>query len=1138
MSDGRQEQLLADLRREAEAARAAGDMPVAAFGYAEAIKLLPPQGADALAYELRLARAECLHAAGDYAAELDEVERLEVLGQRLGAPELQSAARLRKAAILGLGGDAPAGRALAMDALKAAQASRDSALTAAALLTLAGLAYSVSDYVASAAEAEQALALCRSLGDQRGEAQALRLHGLATLNSERLDAARAELEASLALARAIGDRAAEALALNAIGIGSADLAQARFVYRQALTLVETLGDRESEATIANNLGIVYAALGLYGQARQYASRAVRLARAIGALELIATCLETFGRALVGLGQVAQARTALREAHTLASNGGNRHTAAICLLGLACADLAEGDADSAVAWLDEASQTFGAIDAPAELAHALAWRAAAELALGAPELARGHARQAVELLQAGHVSVEFPAQEVWWWRYATLEATEGAESQAAREALAHTWAALHSGIATLGDMGLRRSYLGRVSLNRRILEAVAGSATLPSPAPPDSQAGLQEQLTRLLTVAAGMNELHAAAALRELFLDEVAELTGADRILFVVGASPHEPAALLERGAAPAELPALIAAARPLLHEATRRRRGLLREQLTEPEAPPDALGSRSALAVPLISGAQVVGSLYAEVPGRIGPFTSGDLELVSLLATQAATALENGRLYEQARRARADLERLVDERTADLRAANKALERRAAEAQAMRASAEAASAAKSIFLANVSHELRTPLNAVIGFAQLLSRDEAMGPRQRELAQIIGRSGEHLLGMFNDVLELSRVEAGRLTISPAPFDLRRLLDDVSALFQMRAEAKGLRFAVELAPELPRYLVGDEGRLRQVLINLISNAVKFTHAGAVTVRADAQREAGHVRLIITVEDSGEGLRPEELATLFQPFAQTASGRGAQEGSGLGLALSRQLARLMGGDIRVQSTPGAGTIFTCEALLDTAAEPSAGEAAQRPARLVTNGRRYKALVAEEHWQQRRLLAAWLSEAGMEVREALDGAEAVAIWAQWRPHVTLLAADLPPVDGAETARQIKSSPAGRSTVILGLAAEGRQGRAADFDDLLAGPVAHEELLERIANHLGLDLRPAAEAGAAPPPALRAADLMALPPELRAELARAAAESDPGMVDAAVADIAASWPTVGARLAVLAAEFQFEIIEALARDL
>jgi CheY-like chemotaxis protein len=436
----------------------------------------------------------------------------------------------------------------------------------------------------------------------------------------------------------------------------------------------------------------------------------------------------------------------------------------------------------------------------------------------------------------------------------------------------------------------------------------------------------------------------------------------------------------------------------------------------------------------------------------------------------------------------------------------------------------------------VSHELRTPLNAVIGFAQLLSRDEAMGHRQRELAQIIGRSGEHLLGMFNDVLELSKVEAGRLTISPGPFDLRRLLDDVSGLFQMRAEAKRLRFSVELAPDVPHYLVGDEGRLRQVLINLISNAVKFTSAGAVSVRARAQQEASHVRLILTVEDSGAGLRPEELATLFQPFAQTASGRGAQEGSGLGLALSRQLARLMGGDIHVESTPGVGTVFSCEALLDAAAEPPAAEAARRPARLVTNGRRYKALVAEEQWQQRRLLAAWLGEAGLEVREASDGIEALAIWSQWRPHITLIAAALPPVDGADTARQIKASPAGRSTVTIGLAPPGTR-RPADFDDILEGSLSHETLLGRIAAHLGLDLRDAAEVGAALYPALRAADLAALPPELRAELAHAAAESDPRMVDAAVARVAALWPAVGARLAALAAEFQFEIIEALARE-
>lgn len=1127
--------LLHDLCREAEAARAAGDMPVAAFGYQEAIKLLPASGAEELAYELRLARAECLHSAGDYRAELAEVELLAELADALGDKARRLSVEVRRAALFVLGGDAERGRQLAERILAQARAIGARQVEAESLLTLIDTAYSLSDYNLGAEHARNALAVCRELGYQRGEARAMRLLGLVTANTGRTGEAMHYLNASLELCRQIGDRAAEAQALNAIGIATSDLALARSVYRQGLVIVEALGDREIEITLANNLGIVYAGLGLYNQARAYATRAVRLARAIGALELIATTLETLGRALLGLEQSGPARAALHEGYTLASSAGNRFTAAVCLVGTARVDLAEGRLSAAARLLDIAADTFQALGALGERATALALRAAVHHLSGEHGPALAISGEAVALLSAGHASTEFLAAEVWWWHWVVLTVAGDAAERAAT--LEQARKALLQGIATLSDCGLRRSYLGRVAVNRGIVTALAqqGGPSLELSA--DGQASLQDQLTRMLAVTARMNELHDARALGEMFLDEVVELTGAERIVLQTGTG-GEPEVLLGRGLTPVAQAQLRASVQPLLAEASRRRRALLRELPIEQDDD-QVLGARTAIVVPLISGARLVGVLYADVRAIFGPFTSGDLELVSLLAAQAATAMENARLYGQTLRAKAELEQQVAARTADLRAANEALARRAAEAQAARAAAEAASAAKSIFLANVSHELRTPLNAVIGFAQLLGRDAGLAPNHRELAQIIGRSGEHLLGLINDVLELSRIEAGRLQINPAPFDLRQLLRDVGELFGLKAAARQLTIEIRIDPNVPRYVVGDEGRLRQVLLNLIGNAVKFTHTGGVVVRAGAEPVAGSIRLAIAVEDTGEGITPADMALLFQPFSQTSTGRSAREGSGLGLALSRQIARLMGGDINVVSQPGVGSVFTCEVLVDLAAEPGPPNPMPAAISLVTSGRRYRVLVADDQWERRRLQAAWLTEAGLDVREASESTQAMAIWADWRPHVVVLDGHLPPAGGFEMARQIKDHPAGRATVVL-LVAHNQSGNAhpplhgAGYDDLLDAPVYPGELIARIARHLGLDLRPAAREHPAPPP-LHPGDLAVLPAPLTAQLARAAAESDPELVAAALERVRQGWPELAARLAALAADFQYETIELLA---
>ena len=228
-----------------------------------------------------------------------------------------------------------------------------------------------------------------------------------------------------------------------------------------------------------------------------------------------------------------------------------------------------------------------------------------------------------------------------------------------------------------------------------------------------------------------------------------------------------------------------------------------------------------------------------------------------------------------------------------------------------------ASRAKSAFLANMSHELRTPLNGILGYVQLMERDQALTDRQRENLGVITRSGEHLLALINDVLSLSKIEAGHASLNPRAFDLLNLLRGIEEMFQMRAATQGLSLAFDIPLDLPRFVTGDDGKLRQILINLLGNAFKFTEHGG--VRLSISWSGGVTRVL--VEDTGKGIAASELEGVFEPFVQTESGRQAGEGTGLGLTISRNFARLMDGDISVESHPGVRTVFTVDLMLPVA-------------------------------------------------------------------------------------------------------------------------------------------------------------------------------------------------------------------------
>ena len=397
-------------------------------------------------------------------------------------------------------------------------------------------------------------------------------------------------------------------------------------------------------------------------------------------------------------------------------------------------------------------------------------------------------------------------------------------------------------------------------------------------------------------------------------------------------------------------------------------------------------------------------------------------------------------------------------------------ERKQAEAllRAAKATAEAASLAKSRFLANMSHEIRTPMNAIIGFSQLLLREaERSGRCQPEHVATILRSGEHLLRIINDILEMARIESGRVTLNPAPFDLCRLLEDLERMFSLRAQTKQLRFQIEQQGEVPRHLLADETKLRQVLINLLGNAVKFTpNGGAITLRVRSEPEpAGALRLHAEVEDTGVGIAPEDLPHLFEPFFQTHDSQRISGGTGLGLPISQEFVRLMDGKFEVASQVGVGSTFRFDVRVSQA-QGIAAEA-KRPSaygslRLQPGQPACRALVVDDQPENLQLLTLLLAPVGFEIRTAVDGAEAVAQCQEWAPHLVLMDLRMPGMDGYEATRRLRAAH-GTTVKIIALSAgvfiEDRQRAVAEgADAFLAKPFDHADLLDRIKELVGVD--------------------------------------------------------------------------------
>ncbi len=455
-------------------------------------------------------------------------------------------------------------------------------------------------------------------------------------------------------------------------------------------------------------------------------------------------------------------------------------------------------------------------------------------------------------------------------------------------------------------------------------------------------------------------------------------------------------------------------------------------------------------------------------------------------------------------------------------------------------SLQQANRAKSVFLANMSHEIRTPMNAILGFSQLMLRDQDVTPRQCQYLGTINRSGEHLLALINDILEMSKIEAGRTTLNPSTFDLPALLKDLEMMFRVRTDEKKIGFSVDTIGDVPQYIVSDINKLRQVFINVLGNAVKFTEQGGVGLRVRADRAvATGPFLLVEIEDTGPGISPEDQDKLFRHFEQTKTGQQAGTGTGLGLAISQEFVRLMGGAITVNSQVGKGSVFVIHLPLKEG-EAQAVQVKDRPRhvlRLQPGQATCRVLIADDVEDNRQLLAQLLAPVGFEVRLATNGAEAVQEFEEWRPHLILMDFRMPVMDGHEAIRRIRAVAGGEAPRIIAVTAsamdENRQMLlGVGANDFIAKPIQEVEVFQKIHAHLGVEYVYADHPpDAAPEEAaeLTPESLAGWPPDLVDPMREAVITADLDQLLARIQEVEVRDPRIARGLRRLAEGFQYQ---------